>query len=146
MVLRSAYGLSGWGRGLIPAEFDVEDFAAAFVRFDNGATLVLEVSWLLHHDTQGEDMQMWLYGTGGGLHWPKCQILQSNYQTRQFYNRELKLMYDGLEAHAQECVEFAQEVREGEPSPVPAEQSLQVIQILDGIYRSQAQGGEVRLD
>ncbi|MCB9162500.1 MAG: Gfo/Idh/MocA family oxidoreductase, partial [Caldilineaceae bacterium] len=34
----------------VPADFDVEDFAAAFVRFDNGATLVLEVSWFLHHN------------------------------------------------------------------------------------------------
>jgi hypothetical protein len=29
---------------------------------------------------------------------------------------------------------------------VPAEQSLQVIQILDGIYRSSAVGKEIRLD
>ncbi|MBI2501811.1 MAG: hypothetical protein HYW07_01090 [Candidatus Latescibacteria bacterium] len=31
------------------------------------------------------------------------------------------------------------------PSPVPAEQSLQVIQILDGIYRSQEAEKEVRI-
>ena len=55
-------------------------------------------------------------------------------------------MYDGLEAHAQECVEFAQALAEGQPSPVPAEQSLQVLKILDGIYRSQQSGGEIRLD
>jgi len=137
---------SQWGRQEIPGHFDVEDFAAAFVRFDNGATLVIEVSWLLHHDTQGEDMQMWLYGTDGGAHWPKCEVYESNYRTRQQYNRQLKLMDDGLEAHAQECVEFAAAVAAGGPSPVPAEQSLQVLQILDGIYRSQAQGAEVRLD
>ena len=65
------------GGGPIPQEFDVEDFAAAFVRFKNGATLVLEVSWLLHHDTQGEDMQMWLYGTQAGSHWPKGEIYRS---------------------------------------------------------------------
>jgi hypothetical protein len=29
---------------------------------------------------------------------------------------------------------------------VPAEQSLQVMTILDGIYRSQVEGREVRLD
>lgn len=137
---------SQWGRNAIPPQYDVEDFAAAFVRFENGATLVIEVSWLLHHDTQGEDMQMWLYGSDGGAHWPKCEIYQSNYQTRQQYNRQLKLMYDGLEAHAQECVEFAQAISEGQPSPVPAEQSLQVLKILDGIYRSQQSGGEVRFD
>ena len=52
---------------------------------------------------------MWLYGTGGGAHWPKCEVLQSNYDTRQFYNRRLQLAYDGLEPHAQECVEFARD-------------------------------------
>jgi len=129
----------------IPAHFDVEDFATAYVRFDNGATLIIEVSWLLHHDVQGEDMQMWLYGTGGGAHWPKCEVYESNYQTRQHYNRALKLLPDGLEAHAQECVEFAAAVANGLPSPVPAEESLQVLKILDGIYRSQEQGGEVTL-
>ena len=137
---------TSWGRNLLPDEYDVEDFAAAFVRFETGATLILEVSWLLHHDTQGEDMQMWLYGTKAGLHWPQCEILESNLETRQFYNRTLKLMYDGLEPHAQECVAFAAAIANGAPSPVPAEQSLQVMGILDGIYRSQQAGGEVRLD
>ncbi|MBI1930898.1 Gfo/Idh/MocA family oxidoreductase [Candidatus Poribacteria bacterium] len=136
---------SAWG-GAIPETFDVEDFAAAFVRFDHGATLILEVSWLLHHDTRGEDMQMWLYGTNGGAHWPKCEIYESNLQTRQHYNRTLSLFPHGLEAHAQECVEFAKAIVDGAPSPVPAEQSLQVISILDGIYRSQEKGGEVRVD
>ena len=136
---------SVWG-GSIPDVFDVEDFAAAFVRFENGATLVLEVSWLLHHDTTGEDMQMWLYGTKGGSHWPKCEILQTNYETRQQYNRTLKLTRDTMEPHALECVEFAKAISEGAPSPVQAEQSLQVMTILDGVYRSQKTGGEVRLD
>jgi predicted dehydrogenase len=133
-----------WG-GKIPKELDVEDFAAAFVRFENGATLILEVSWLLHHDTQSEDMQMWLYGVNGGSHWPKCEIYETNYTTKQHYNRTLKITKDILEPHAQECVEFAQAIAEGAPSPVPAEESLQVMTILDGIYRSQQKGGEVAL-
>ncbi len=133
-----------WG-GPIPQVFDVEDFAAAFVRFENGATLVLEVSWLLHHDTTGEDMQMWLYGTKGGSHWPKCEVLETNYATRQHYNRTLKITRDAMEPHALECVEFAKAVAEGAPSPVPAEQSLQVMAILDGVYRSEKAGGEVKL-
>ena len=76
----------------------MEDFAAAFVRFDNGATLILEVSWLLHHDTEGEDMQMWLYGTKAGCHWPKCEVYQSNNATQQLYNRTLKLTKDAAGA------------------------------------------------
>ncbi|MEZ4867266.1 MAG: Gfo/Idh/MocA family oxidoreductase [Caldilineaceae bacterium] len=134
-----------FGTPINSAEWDVEDFAAAFVRFENGATLVLEVSWLLHHDIQGEDMQIWLYGTGGGAHWPKAQFLSSNFDTRQLYNSTLQLTKDPMEPHAQECVEFARAVASGGPSPVPAEQSLQVLSILDGIYRSQQSGGEVRI-
>jgi predicted dehydrogenase len=135
---------STWA-GPIPPEYDVEDFAAAFVRFASGATLMLEVSWLLHHDNQGEDMQMWLYGTRAGCHWPKCEFYETNYATRQQYNRSLKLTADTMEPHALECVEFAQAVVDGAPSPVPPEHALQVMTILDGIYRSQQTGAEVRL-
>lgn len=130
----------------MPEDFDVEDFAAAFVRFDTGATLNLEVSWFLHHDNLGEDMQIWLYGTDGGAHWPRCELLSTDYNTRQFMNTVLKSTADKLEPHAQECVEFARAVAEDLPSPVPAEQSLQVMAILDGIYRSQAAGGEIRIE
>jgi len=123
----------------------VEDFAAAFVRFENGASLILEVSWLLHHDTQGEDMQMWLYGTKGGCHWPKCELLRSSYKTMQQYNSVLKNTPDAQEPHAQECIEFAEAIAKGQPSPVPPEESLLVMAILDGLYRSQEAGREVKL-
>ncbi|MBM3213796.1 Gfo/Idh/MocA family oxidoreductase [Candidatus Poribacteria bacterium] len=136
---------TAWGKTQLPKEYDVEDFAAAFVRFDTGATLVIEVSWLLHHDTRGEDMQMWLYGTNAGCHWPKCEFYSSNGETYQHYNRSLQLTQDIREPHAQECVEFAQAIIDGAPSPVPAEQSRQVMSILDGIYRSQTSSKEVRL-
>lgn len=135
-----------WREGAVPPEFDVEDFAAAFVRFETGATLMLEVSWLLHHDTMSEDMQMWLYGTEGGCHWPKAEFLETNYETRQLYNRTLKFTKDILEPHALECVEFARAIAEGLSSPVPPEQSLQVLAILDGIYRSQVAGKEIQLE
>ncbi len=135
-----------WGGASVPKEFDVEDYAVGFVRFAGGQTLVLEVSWMLHHPTAGEDMQMWLYGTRGGCHWPKGEVYTTNYATKQMYDVALKYTPDALEPHAQECVEFAQAIVEGAPSPVPAEDSLQVISILDGIYRSTQTGREVRLD
>jgi predicted dehydrogenase len=130
----------------MPAEFDVEDFASAFIRFDNGCTLVLEVSWFLHHDTDIEDMQIWLYGTEGGCHWPKGEFLSTNYEAKQLYSRQLKLSKDVMEPHAMECVEFARAIVDGAPSPVPPEESLMVLAILDGIYRSQAEGREVCID
>ncbi len=136
---------SNWG-GPIPASWDVEEFAAAFVRFDTGATLVLEVSWLLNHPkTHGEDMQMWLYGDKGGAHWPANVLLQTDNATRQHMDVQLQNK-EGGEPHALECMAFADAVAAGKPSPVPAEQSLDVIRILDALYRSATEGREVRLD
>jgi predicted dehydrogenase len=135
---------SNWG-GPIPKEFDVEEFASAFVRFDNGATLVLEVSWLLNHNSgPGEDMQMWLYGDQGGSHWPSNLLLSTNNATKQHMNTTLQNAAGG-EPHAKECMVFAEAVANGLPSPVPAEQSLDVIAILDGLYQSAAKGKEVAL-
>ena len=134
---------SDWG-GPIPKSWDVEEFAAAFVRFDNGATLVLEVAWLLHHKTDSEDMQMWLYGNKAGAHWPSNELLMTDNKAKHHLNTQV-LSTPGIEPHALECMSFADAVLEGRPSPVPAEQSLAVITILDALYRSAATGREVRL-
>lgn len=138
---------SNWG-GAIPEAFDVEDFATAFVRFDNGATLILETSWLLHHivpEGKAEDMQMWLYGSKAGSQWPNCVISSADNQKQQHSNRELLKLANVTPPHALECMEFARAVAEGAASPVPPEQSRQVMAILDGVYRSQQSGAEVKL-
>lgn len=134
---------SDWG-GPIPKSWDVEEFAAAFIRFDNGATLVLEVAWLLHHKTTSEDMQMWLYGDKAGAHWPSNELLMTDYKAKHHVNMQV-LSNPGTEPHALECMAFAEAVAEGKPSPVSAEQSLAVITVLDALYRSAATGKEVRL-
>ena len=136
-----------WGMADIPPEYNVEDFAAAFVRFDNGATLILEVSWMLHHPVETyEDMQMWLYGTKGGAQWPRNEIYQANNVTKQHYNRQLLLQQDTHRPHHQEIIEFAETVATGGESLVPAEQSLQVALILDAIYKSQETKREVLIE
>lgn len=137
-----AFSTMGRSAGNISDAFDVEDFAAAFVRFENGATLILETSWMLHHG-QDSDRQIWLYGTKGGAHLPKGEIYYSDNESKQHYNYALQNTGDRMKSHALECVEFARAVAQGKPSPVPAEQSLQVMAILDGIYRSQEAGREL---
>ena len=129
----------------IPSTFDVEDFAAAFVRFENGSTLNLEVSWLLHHNTPDNDMQLWLYGTEGGCQWPQGEFLHTNYDTQELCNASVPFVEEALEAHALECVEFANAIVEGLPSPVPAEHALTVVEILDGIYKSHSAGKEIQI-
>jgi predicted dehydrogenase len=149
-VARTALALhdrafSSWGRIPIPKDTDVEDFAAAFVRFENGATLMLEMSWMLHH-IPDEEVKVWLYGTEMGCQWPSAEFASSNYATRQLTNQTLQLTRDTMEPHALECVEFAKAIVEHLPSPVPPEQSLYVQTILEGIYRSQKAGQEVKVN
>jgi predicted dehydrogenase len=72
--------------------------------------------------------------------------LWSNFEEKEYNEKTLTDFPEDLEeAHAQECIEFAQAIIDGAPSPVPPEQSLQVMQILDGIYRSQDAGREIRI-
>jgi predicted dehydrogenase len=148
-LARQPGAFTAWGDDpRIPAEIDVEELATAFVRFDNGATLILEVSWMLHHDVaagSAEDMRMWLYGERAGAVWPANEILSSNNDTMQHYKSTLQIARQERKPHAQECLDFAKAILDGAPSPVPAEQSLQVITILDAVYRSQREGAEVRL-
>ncbi|HOE96234.1 MAG TPA: Gfo/Idh/MocA family oxidoreductase [Candidatus Sumerlaeota bacterium] len=134
-----------WGRQPIPESMDVEDFAGGFVRFEGGQTLMIEISWLLHHDTPGEVQRVWLYGTEGGAEWPANKLIADDLPTRQLIDRQL-ILHDGGAPHALECIDFARALAQGLPSPVPAEESLYVQAILDGIYRSAEQGREVKVN
>ena len=129
-----------------PDNMDVEELAAAFVRFENGAVLMLEVSWMLHHEAgEFEDMQVWLYGKKGGLHWPSLEKLTSDPNSKSDSNSTLKPLSRSVEAHAQECIEFSESIINDQPVPVPAEHSLQVMKILNSVYESQQTGKEVIL-
>jgi predicted dehydrogenase len=130
----------------IPDDWDVEEFAAAFVRFDTGASLMLEVSWLLHHKSDWEEQSVYVYGTKAGAKWPSNEIVTSNLTTKKHQDIQLCSVDSGVEAHAAECVAFAAAVAQSLPSPVPAEQSLDVMNILDGVYRSAASGNEILLE
>jgi predicted dehydrogenase len=136
---------SGWG-GDIPTGMDVDEFSSAFVRFENGASLIIEVSWMMHHGIDDDDIQTWLYGTKGGAHWPKCEIYQTDNLRKQHYNKVLRITHDKARPHHQEIIEFGQAVLDGGPSPVPSEQSLQVQQILEALYRSAETGREAIIE
>ncbi|MEM8873617.1 MAG: Gfo/Idh/MocA family oxidoreductase [Planctomycetota bacterium] len=139
---------SEWGGKLEdPAAVDVEEFAAGMVRFDNGSTLVLETSWMLHHPTRGNgDVAIWLYGDKAGAYFgddSDVKILETDNDANHFRDTIVRPMDTHLGGHAVECIAFAKAVREGAPSPVPPEDSLAVIGVLDGLYQSSRAGREV---
>jgi predicted dehydrogenase len=122
--------------------FDVEDFAAGFVRFANGAALTLETSWLAFQ-LDRELIRLQCFGTYGGAVWPDAVLTGET--NRVPWTLRLDEVKPASPFH-EEILQFALAVRDGLPNPVPVEDSLNVIRILEAFYRSGQARREVRLD
>jgi predicted dehydrogenase len=132
--------IRGWWGEWDREKITVEDFAAGMVRFSNGAALTLEVSWLANI-REPETTKITLVGTEAGAEWPNLEI----FGERNGSTTDTKLQFsdNGVGGHQQEIAAFTDAILNHKPSPVPAEQSLKVIRILDGLYRSYESGKEV---
>ncbi len=123
-------------------KYDVEDFACGFVRFKNGMVLSLETSWL-GHTPMPEDMSCMILGDKAGVSWPSGAVCTAANGT--LIDATIKPLPLREATHTTEIWEFYDAIVNRKPSPIPADQSLKVIRILDGIYRSQKSGKEVRV-
>jgi len=130
------------------ASYDVENLAMAMIRLENGATLNLEVSWAGGTDRQ-EDMLTGIYGTEGA-------VVQQNYG--EGYDFEAYVLKDmggqytrikplGYPSDVPNAVDdFIDCVIEDRAPDASAENGLEMMRILDAIYKSAEEGREVRLD
>jgi predicted dehydrogenase len=126
-----------------PKKYTVpEDFAVALVRFADGRTLSLAASWALN--LKADNNQVTVCGTKGGINmWPPTLVQEDN---GILSNRTAELTsYDDAEGFYNECAAFATAIREGGPSPVPAEQALITQRILDAVYKSGEKCREVKV-
>lgn len=131
----------GWGEW-DRKRFDVEDFASGFVHFANGATLVLEASWL-QHQLEKEDFSAQLFGHKAMVKWPTGDL--ATVIGGSLIDAKVQEV-PGLKAsHHEEIFAFAEAIRGGKPSPVPVDQTLKVIAILEAIVESGRQGREIVL-
>jgi predicted dehydrogenase len=123
-------------------KFSVEDFASGFIHFANGATMVLEASWL-QHQQEKEDFSARLFGKKSSVHWPSgdyASVVNGALVDGKIQERT------GLKpAHTEEILAFVDAIRTGKPSPVPVEQTIKVIGILEAIVESGKTGREVVL-
>ena len=133
-----------FGKPWDPNNFTVEDFASGYVKFENGASLVLESSFVLNNDK--ERFETSLFGTEGGV----FLDLHNDANTR-IYTEEAGALYDsqpvflpGVGTHEQEIRAFVQSLITDSPVAVPGEQALMVSRILDALYESSDTGKEVR--
>ena len=133
----------GWGEWRGAGQvFDVEDFAVGFVRFETGAVLVLEASFLLNV-AEEESIEAMICGTAGGIDVSAGTVVTEEHGVMRVSRLE---NYAAPKPHAAAIRAFVDAIEGGGPTPVPAEETLVVMAILDGIYRSHERGGrEVRV-
>ena len=121
--------------------FTVEDFASALIRFENGATIVLESSFVAN--LKEEQHGTTLLGTAGGAQTSPLTITQERHGS--VFSFEPRIPNKDRNSYHAEVKDFVACVREGRQPPVAAtgEHGLIVAQIMDAIYRSSDEGREV---
>ncbi len=122
--------------------FTVEDFASALIRFDNGATVVLESSFVAN--IPEEIWNTTLCGTDGGATTNPLQIVKEKHGTLQTFKPE----FPGdpkLNSHHAEVKSFVEAVQNDTEVVVTGEHGLMVAQIMDAIYASSEAGREVEI-
>ncbi|MGJ3242061.1 MAG: Gfo/Idh/MocA family protein [Opitutales bacterium] len=126
-------------------DFDVEDLAAGFVRFDNGASLVFEISWAGHQNWK-EDQFTRVMGTEGAL---VQRNTDGNYTfTAEAFNRvgDITLNLRPYEATgANQPARFIDAVRDGTPFNPAGHDGLRMQEILEGLYRSARESREIQV-
>jgi predicted dehydrogenase len=122
-----------------PKIFSVEDFAVGLVRFENGATLVLESAFCANQE-QREIFNTDLYGSEGGASYNPCKMFFERHQT---LIDATPAFLPTVKPHEEEVKAFCKAILEDTPVPVPGEHGLMATEILDAIYRSSEVGREV---
>lgn len=138
-------GLGGWGSDIMrpgtDARFDVDDFAWGFVRFANGATLILEVSWAVHFEDQ---FYTEVYGTEGGAYIGSSDEIKLYTNLNQQPVTIHPKVPPGANSYGRLVQEFVRYL-DGDASAdiITEEQALISVRIVEGIQRSAEQGCEV---
>lgn len=129
---------SNFGEKNAKGIFDVEDLAMGFIRFENGACMQIEFSWA--SNVEEENVFYELRGTKAG------------YASRKIFTEEDGVLIDHtpqfgseMQHHEANIRHFADVILNGtEPMFVP-QQGVNIIKILEGIYKSAETGREILL-
>ncbi|HEX8832645.1 MAG TPA: Gfo/Idh/MocA family oxidoreductase, partial [Abditibacteriaceae bacterium] len=132
-------GLGGYGQEKKPeGTFDVEDLAVGMIRFEGGLTINLEVSWALHQ--RKERMWCQIFGEDGGADWGNEPAIYKDLDgTSAVISPELANMdpWRGQTQH------FIDSILNDTKPDADVTQGVQMMKMLDGIYRSAETGREI---
>lgn len=130
------WGVAG-GKGK-KGTFDVEDLAVGLIRFDNGLTINLEVSWALNNER--EDQAVQLFSREGGCKWSDSVSLFRDINDVPTITQVDTLKGDAWQNQIQH---FVDSVINGTTPDPDVHQGVSMMKMLDAIYKSAATGREV---
>ncbi|GAB6926459.1 Gfo/Idh/MocA family oxidoreductase [Paenibacillus sp. JCM 10914] len=123
----------------------VEDMANAMIRFENGASLMVDVSFTLHSKENQQSVK--LFGDKGGFEIdPEVVIVTEKHDT--IINIEPQTDNKGFDfdaAFQSEVNHFISSIENGTSPLSPVEDGVEIMKILCGIYESAEKGAEVLL-
>jgi predicted dehydrogenase len=129
--------------------FDVDDAAFGFIRFDNGAVVLLETSWAGNLTDEIPPRQYFgqelinsvLYGTKASIRLKPLGLFED--QDGKLVNVPLSAKPDEANGFELQMRNFVEAIR-GEAKPVnDADQAVALMEMIDGIYASSELGREV---
>jgi predicted dehydrogenase len=130
------------------ADFDpnkntVEDLANAVVRFENGASLMVDVSFTLH--AKKDEISVKLYGEKGGAEIePELTLVTEKHNTILNTTPQLdSSTFDFNYAFQNEIDHFIASCFGEEETRSPVEDGLEIMKILNAIYESSEKGIEI---
>src|SRR5690606_33037825 len=118
----------------------------AFLRLEDGATLLIEASWAAHR-ADGDQFGATLYGTGAGAEWivddyaPAGRLTLFGDDGGRATQRRLRPRAGG--GHDEVVADFVAAIRSGEHRD--GREAAALARIVDACYRSAREGREVRL-
>jgi len=128
-------------------KYDVEDLASAFIRFKNGATLVVEASWA-SNTKENETMETTLCGTRAGLTHRniggKYEYEAEIYMERNGAQYDMKL-HPPVPAAKPSMYNLIDAIVNKTPHIATGEEGVLVMELLDAIYLSAASGKPVKI-
>jgi predicted dehydrogenase len=135
-LYKPARGTWEWDSKLLT----VEDFGVAWVRFSNGAAMVFKTSWIINMDGMGGTFFL---GTKAGLKMDPLTVFRHEWGLLTDTTPTGFDEVEDMEMFRRENRAFADAVREGKPSPIPASEMLITNVIIQGLIDSAAAGKEI---
>lgn len=124
----------------------VEDLANAIIRFENGASLMVDVSFTLH--AKQDEITVKLYGDKGGAEIePGLFIVAEKHDTILNVTPQVdQLAFDFTGGFQNEINHFIDSCLGRKETRSPVEDGVEVMKMLCGIYESAALGKEIQFD